>query len=97
LYIANFTANRVEVMSLASNFIQTSINVAAQPSALALSPDGRYLVVAHYGNVAPPASSASAITVVDLSNSTKRTFLARCRPAWSGIRNRWPRPDRHRH
>lgn len=74
LYIANFTANRVEVMSLASNFIQTSINVAAQPSALALSPDGRYLVVAHYGNVAPPASSASAITVVDLSNSTKRTF-----------------------
>jgi len=74
LYIANFTANRVEVMSLSSNFIQTSINVAAQPSALALSPDGRYLVVAHYGNVAPPASSASAITVVDLSNSTKRTF-----------------------
>jgi DNA-binding beta-propeller fold protein YncE len=74
LYIANFTANRVEVMSLASNTIQTSINVAAQPSSVALSPDGRYLVVAHYGNAAPPASSASAITVIDLSNSTKRTF-----------------------
>jgi uncharacterized protein (TIGR03437 family) len=74
LYIANFTANRVEVMSLASNTIQTSINVAAQPSSVALSPDGRYLVVAHYGNVNPPASSASAITVVDLSNSSKRTF-----------------------
>jgi uncharacterized protein (TIGR03437 family) len=74
LYIANFTANRVEVMSLASHTIQTSINVAAQPSAVALSPDGRYLVVAHYGNVAPPASSASAITVIDLSNSSKRTF-----------------------
>jgi uncharacterized protein (TIGR03437 family) len=74
LYIANFTANRVEVMSLSSNTIQTSINVAAQPSAVALSPDGRYLVVAHYGNVAPPASSASAITVIDLSNSAKRTF-----------------------
>src|SRR6266568_8098498 len=42
LYIANFTANRVEVMSLASNTIQTSINVAAQPSSVALSPDGRY-------------------------------------------------------
>src|SRR5260370_33094347 len=74
VYIANFTATRVEVMSLASNTIQTSINVAAQPSSVALSPDGRYLVVAHYGNVAPPASSASAITVIDLSNSTKRTF-----------------------
>jgi hypothetical protein len=32
LYIANFTANRVEVMSLSSNAIRTSINVAAQPS-----------------------------------------------------------------
>src|SRR5260370_14708177 len=80
LYIANFTANRVEVMSLASNTIQTSINVAAQPSSVALSPDGRYLVVAHYGNVAPPASSASAITVVDLSNSTKRTFTLGAAP-----------------
>jgi len=56
LYIANFTANRVEVMSLGSNTIQTSINVAAQPSALALSPDDHYLVVAHFGNAAAPAS-----------------------------------------
>ncbi len=80
LYIANFTANRVEVMSLASNTIQTSINVAAQPSAVALSPDGRYLVVAHYGNAAPPASSSSAITVIDLSNSGKRTFALGAAP-----------------
>ncbi len=28
LYIANFTANRIEVMSLADGAIQTSINVA---------------------------------------------------------------------
>jgi uncharacterized protein (TIGR03437 family) len=80
LYIANFTANRVEVMSLAGNTIQTSINVAAQPSAVALSPDGRYLVVAHYGNAAPPASSSSAITVIDLSNSGKRTFALGAAP-----------------
>ena len=52
LYIANFTANRIEVMSLANNTIQTSINVAAQPSSLALSPDGRFLVAAHFGNAA---------------------------------------------
>src|SRR5712692_2737734 len=56
LYIANFTANRIEVMSLASNSIQTSINVAAQPSSLSLSPDGRYLVIAHFGNSAAPGS-----------------------------------------
>jgi uncharacterized protein (TIGR03437 family) len=74
LYIANFTANRVEVMSLANNTVQTSINVAAQPSSLALSPDGRYLVVAHYGNAAPPASSSNALTVIDLTSNGKRTF-----------------------
>ncbi len=74
LYIANFTANRIEVMSLANNTIQTSINVAAQPSSLALSPDDRYLVVTHYGNVAPPASSNNAVTVIDLTSSGKQTF-----------------------
>ena len=41
LYIANFTANRIEVMSQDDGRIQTSINVAANPSSLALSPDGR--------------------------------------------------------
>ena len=74
LYIANFTANRVDVMSLANNTVQTSINVANQPSALALSPDDRYLVVAQYGNAAPPASSSNAITVIDLTTNGKQTF-----------------------
>lgn len=74
LYIANFTANRVEVMSLANNTIQTEFNVAAQPSSVALSPDDRYLVVAHYGNAAPPASSSNAITVIDLTTNGKQTF-----------------------
>jgi uncharacterized protein (TIGR03437 family) len=74
LYVANFTANRVEVMSLANNAIQTSINVAAQPSSLSLSPDGRFLVVAHYGNAAPPASSTNALTVIDLTTNGKQTF-----------------------
>ena len=54
LYIANFTANRIDVMSLADYSIQTSINVGTQPGSLALSPDGQYLVVAHFGNFAPP-------------------------------------------
>ena len=66
LYVANFTANRIEVMSLATQRIQTSINVSSQPSSLALSPDGKYLVIAHYGNFAPPASSGNALTVLEL-------------------------------
>ena len=30
LYIANFTANRIDVMSLANNIVQTSINVRSE-------------------------------------------------------------------
>ena len=75
LYIANFTANRIDVMSLANNVVQTSINVASQPSALALSPDGRYLLAAHYGNYASPGSHANALTVIDLNTNGKQTFV----------------------
>ena len=57
LYIANFTANRIDVMSLATNTIQTSINVAAQPSSIAMSPDGHYLVATNFGNAAAPGFS----------------------------------------
>jgi DNA-binding beta-propeller fold protein YncE len=54
LYIANFTANRIDVMSLSDNTIHTSYHVAGQPASLSLSPDGSYLVVAHFGNFAAP-------------------------------------------
>ena len=74
LYVANFTANRIEVMSLTDMSIQTSINVAAQPSSLALSADGRYLVVTHFSNFAAPASSGNGLTVIDLTTSGRQTF-----------------------
>jgi len=75
LYIANFTANRIEVMSLQSNTIQTSLNVAAQPSAVSVSPDGHWLLVAHYGNNTAPASSTNGLTLIDLRNNyAKQTF-----------------------
>jgi uncharacterized protein (TIGR03437 family) len=74
LYIANFTANRIDVMSLATNTIQTSINVAAQPSSIALSPDDRYLVATNFGNAAAPGSPANALTVIDLTNQGTQTF-----------------------
>src|SRR5215471_4561455 len=74
LYIANFTANTIDVMSLADNTISTSLNVAPQPGSLALSPDGTYLVVAHYGNFS--SAPANAITVINLSAGNARQVFA---------------------
>jgi len=74
LYVANFTANRVDVVSLGSNSVQTSINVAPFPSSLALSADGRYLVVCHYGNFQAPATSQNSLSILDLVSNTRQTF-----------------------
>ena len=74
LYVANFTANRIEVVSLSNHSIQTSINVAPQPSALAVSPDDRFLLVAHFGNNAAPATPSNALTVIDLNANTQQVF-----------------------
>jgi len=74
LYIADFTGNRIDVMSLATNTIQTSINVAAQPSSISMSPDGHYLVATNFGNAAAPASPANALTVIDLTTQGIQTF-----------------------
>jgi len=76
LYIANFTANRIEIMSLQSNTVQTSLSVAAQPSAISVSPDGHWLLVAHYGNNAAPSSPTNGLTLVDLRNNyAKQVFV----------------------
>jgi len=74
LYIANFTGNRIDVMSLATNTVTTSINVAAQPSSIALSPDGHYLVATNFGNAAAPASASNGLTVIDLTTQGTQTF-----------------------
>src|SRR6266496_1837124 len=75
LYIANFTANRIEVMSTADNTVHTSINVAAQPGGLALSPDGHYLLVTNYGGwTGAPPVSANLITLIDLVSNGRQTF-----------------------
>jgi len=75
LYIANFTAGRIDVLSLADNSIGTSIHVAPGPASLALSPDGRYLVATHFGNVAPPGSPTNAVTVLDRVNNVRQTLV----------------------
>jgi len=74
LYIADFTGNRIDVMSLATNTIQSSINVAAQPSSMDMSADGHYLVVTHFGNFAAPFTSSNLITVIDLTTGGQQTL-----------------------
>uniref|UniRef100_Q025Q9 IPT/TIG domain-containing protein n=1 Tax=Solibacter usitatus (strain Ellin6076) TaxID=234267 RepID=Q025Q9_SOLUE len=74
LYIANFTANRIEVMSTADYSIHSSMNVAPQPGAMSISPDSKYLLVAHYGNVTPSDPSKNAITLINLNDNTRQTF-----------------------
>jgi uncharacterized protein (TIGR03437 family) len=78
VYVANYTANRIEVLSVSSQVIKTSINVPSQPGALALSPDGRFLVIAHFANYSTPSN---ALTVIDLANSNaKQTFALSSAP-----------------
>src|SRR4029450_12516543 len=74
LYIANFTANRIEVMSTADFSIRSSMNVASQPGALAISPDSKYLIVPPYGNFTPPDPSRNALTLINLEDNTRQTF-----------------------
>ena len=71
VYAANFTANRIEVVSTTSLALQTPWQVANQPSSLALSPDGRFLVVGHYTNPAPPSTS---LTTIDLNANAVQTY-----------------------
>jgi DNA-binding beta-propeller fold protein YncE len=79
LYIADFTANRIEVMNTSDLTISRSINVNPQPGSMAMSPDGKYLVIGHYNNVAAGAKmvaipQSNALTVLNLESNTRQTF-----------------------
>jgi uncharacterized protein (TIGR03437 family) len=74
LYIANFTANRIDVLSTADNIVHSSINIGSQPGSLTLSRDGRFLVVTNYANSTSATANTSMITVVDLTTNTRQTF-----------------------
>ena len=80
LYIANFTGNRIEVMSLETGVIQTSFNVAPQPGALAISPDRRWLLIAHFGNFATPNQPRNALTLINLESNQRQTFSLTATP-----------------
>lgn len=74
LYIANYTANRIDVLSTADNTVHTSINVAPQPGSLALSPDAQYLLVAcgPTGDLFQP--SYDLLTLIHLPDMRQQTF-----------------------
>ncbi len=74
LYVANFTANRIDLLSLADYSVQTSMSVAGQPGSLALSPDGRFLVAAHFSNFPAEEAAKGALTVIDLETRGKRSY-----------------------
>ncbi len=74
VYVANFGAARIDVVSLANQKAGNSIAVAPFPGSMALSSDGHFLLIAHFGNFKAPASSANALTLVDLVSGGKQTF-----------------------
>lgn len=76
LYIANFTANRIERMALSNNSPGPSINVPSQPGGMALSPDGQFLVVTNYANwgTNTPPVGANLVTVINLETNARMTY-----------------------
>jgi len=75
LYVADFTGNRVDVISLSTGTIQTTINGLNNPSSLSVSPDDHWLVVAEYGNNTAPAAQTNGLAVIDLTNNYARQFF----------------------
>ena len=64
LYATNFTAARLDVVSLADGALRTSYRVSPNPAAVALSPDGRFLLMTHFSG-ASTTPAPGLITVVD--------------------------------
>jgi uncharacterized protein (TIGR03437 family) len=71
LYVANFSAGRIEVMDTSSHSLQSPLLVPSPPSAIALSPGGGYLVVGEYNNFDSPKSKGG-LTIFNLNAGTKQ-------------------------
>ena len=65
LYIANFSAGRIEVMNTSDRTVGNPLFVPYPPSAVAMSPDNRFLVVGEYEQFGT-VSATGGITVFDL-------------------------------
>ena len=68
VYVANFTANRIEVVSTSTLRRVTTIAMPAGPASVALSPDGKYLVATHLMNFDPKVATPDlGLSVITLS------------------------------
>ena len=75
LYVADFTGNRIDVISTATGAIKTVINVPNQPSSISVSWDDRWLIISHFGNNTAPATQTNMISLIDLTNNyARQTF-----------------------
>src|ERR1700674_182466 len=68
LYVADFTRNSIEIVSLAANAVVNSIGVDPNPSSISISPNGRWLLVAHFGNNTLPVPPDNVLSLIDLAN-----------------------------
>lgn len=79
VYVANYTANRIDVISTTTLLRTTTIATPAQPASLALSPDGRYLLVTHLSNFDPTVGTPNVgtpnngLTVITLGGTGYQT------------------------
>ncbi|MEQ1883423.1 MAG: hypothetical protein ABL967_00050 [Bryobacteraceae bacterium] len=75
VYAANFTAYRIEVIDISLRTIRTTISVSRPPSAIALSPNSRYLVIGEYETPnpdpagVPPFDGHGGVTIRDLNTN----------------------------
>ncbi len=76
LYIANFTALEIDVMSTKDNTIRTTISLPSHPSGVALSPDSSYLVVSEYQNGTSTQTNGGldGVTVINLNSNGQQNF-----------------------
>ncbi len=74
LYIANFTANRIDRMNLATLQLETPLQVDPSPVSMSLSLDNRWLLVAHYDNPTTGTPTNNHLTLIDLYQNTRTTL-----------------------
>lgn len=71
LYIANFTAGRIEVMNTSDRSLGTPMILSKPPSSIAMSPENRFLVVGYDNNFATQPDKGG-FTVFDLSANQRQ-------------------------
>ncbi len=86
VYVANFAANRIDVVSLANHKTGNSISVAPYPGwLLALPPDRHLLLIAHCGNFKAPSSLVKRSDPVRCGSRRKTDVLCQAAPVLRGL------------